>query len=84
VEPAWEAVLMKLTFASFFGLVAGVGLLARPATLHAQTATPAFTNRVLELDGTGGQRELEGSGGAEWAGGARDTERLLPNGGFSP
>ena len=39
---------MKLRFASFVGLLTGVGLLAQLATLHAQPATP---NRVLELVG---------------------------------
>ena len=48
---------MKLRFTSWFGLLAGVVLLAQLAILHAQPATtPA--NRVLELDGNDSWVEL--------------------------
>jgi hypothetical protein len=49
---------VKLSFASAWGLLAGVGLLANLATLHAQSATPAFSNHVLGLDGKFGYVEL--------------------------
>jgi PAS domain S-box-containing protein len=51
-------VFVRLPFASFWGLLAGVGLLSRLATLHAQPPALAFTNHVLELDGRGGYVEL--------------------------
>jgi len=40
------------------GLLAGVGLLAQPARVHAQPASPATTNHVLELDGRNSFVEL--------------------------
>ncbi len=40
---------MKSWFACFFGLLAGVGFLAQPPNLHAQTAPLA--SRILDLDG---------------------------------
>jgi len=53
----WEVVLMQLPLASSLGLPAGVGLLAQLPVVRAQPVAPAFTNRVLELDGTGGYVE---------------------------
>lgn len=49
---------MKSPFALSAGMLAGVGLLTQLAVVHAQPAAPAFTNHVLELDGTGGCVEL--------------------------
>ena len=49
---------MKLPFASLLGLLAGVGLFAQLALIHAQPAIPAATNHILELDGRGGYVEL--------------------------
>ena len=53
---------MKFRFASWFGLLAGVGLFAQLATLHAQPSTlnsqPASINHVLDLDGNGSYVEL--------------------------
>jgi len=40
------------------GLLAGFGLLAQPARVHAQPASPATTNHVLELDGSNSFVEL--------------------------
>jgi hypothetical protein len=57
-EPAPEDVLVELSFASAWGLLAGVGLLANLAALYAQPATPASSDHVLELGGMFGCLEL--------------------------
>ena len=49
---------MRFPFAISAGLLAGVGLLAQLAAVHAQSAAPVPGNHVLELDGTGGYVEL--------------------------